>query len=182
MKNTKTIGMVLMSAGFLGGSLVLVQHPGSVSWGPYAGAFILTAIGAAMLRGAQSAASGETEKVATDIETIRRSLGDLVAKVTALNAADRTGEKVFDVCKRIDAECMDPINDFVEAREAMIQRFGLTEYASMMDSFALGERALNRAWCASADGYIDEVNTCLERAETHLGKALASVDACFEGS
>jgi hypothetical protein len=148
----------------------------------YGVAFVVTAIGAAMLRVSQSQQSGETEKVSADIETIRTSLKSLVDKVEMLNEADRSGEKLFEVCKRIDAECMDPINDFVEAREALIPRYGLSAYAEVMDSFALGERALNRAWCASADGYIDEVNKCLERAQNHLGKALASVEACFEGS
>ena len=175
--NMKQIGFGLMSVGFLAGSLFLVQHPGHVSWVPYGVALFVTAIGAGMLRASQAQSSGETEKVASDMSTIVSSLGELVDKVTALNAADRSGQKLFDVCKQIDAECMDPINSFVDAREAMIQRFGLASYAEMMDSFALGERALNRAWCASADGYIDEVNICLERAERHLGKALTSVQA-----
>ncbi len=176
MKNYKTIGFVLMSLGFLAGSLALVFHPDRLATVPYAIAFVVTAIGAGLLRLGQAKTSGETEKVASDIETLRTSLGALVKKVEDLNASDRSGEKLFDVCKRIDGECMDPINNFVDAREAISARFGLAKYAEMMDSFALGERALNRAWCASADGYIDEVNLCLERAEKHLGKALAVVE------
>jgi hypothetical protein len=34
-----------------------------------------------------------------------------------------------------------------------------------MNSFAAGERYLNRVWSASADGYIDEVNTYIEKAK-----------------
>ena len=180
MKNLKTIGLVLMSAGFLGGSFALVMYPDRLAVVPYIIAFVVTAVGATLLRVAQAKSSGETEKVATDIETIKTSLTTLVSRVQALNADDRSGDKLFDVCTRIDAECMDPINEFVDAREAMSTRFGLAKYAEMMDSFALGERALNRAWCASADGYIDEVNLCLERAERHLGKALGVVEGCFE--
>lgn len=178
----KKVGFVLMSLGFLAGALILVQHPGWIAWVHYGTAFAVTAVGAAAVRVAAAQSGGETAKVSSDIETIRTSLSELVAKVTALNEADRSGDKLFDVCKQIDDRCMDPINQFVDAREAMIPRYGLAAYATMMDSFALGERALNRAWCASADGYIDEVDLCLERAQTHLGKALASVEACFEGS
>lgn len=175
-ESMKKIGFALMSVGFLAGSLFLVQHPGFVEWVPYGVSFAITALGAGMLRFSQARTSGETEKVAADMDTIQTSLDALVGKVKALNAADRSGQKLFDVCQRIDAECMDPINAFVDAREAMIAKRGLATYAEMMDSFALGERALNRAWCASADGYIDEVNLCLDRAERHLGKALAVVE------
>jgi hypothetical protein len=174
-ESMKKIGFALMSLGFLAGALFLVRHPGYVEWLPYGVSFAVTAVGATLLRLSQTRESGETEKVSADMATIQTSLGSLVDKVKQLNADDRSGDKLFDVCKRIDAECMDPINDFVEAREAMIAKHGLTTYAEMMDSFALGERALNRAWCASADGYIDEVNRCLDRAEKHLGKALAVV-------
>jgi hypothetical protein len=77
---------------------------------------------------------------------------------------------------------MDDINDFVEAREAIIARYGLAKYAEMMDNFALGERALNRAWCASADGYIDELHICLERAEVRLRAARDIVKDCIKAA
>lgn len=174
----KKLGFALMSAGFLGGAYTLVQYPEKIAWVPYGILFAVTAAGSAMLRVAQGKSGGETAKVSADIDTIRQSLEELVEKVTAINRADREGDKLFGVCQQIDTDCMDPINAFVDAREAMIHRFGLAPYATMMDSFALGERALNRAWCASADGYIDEVNLCLDRAENHLQKALTTVEEC----
>lgn len=177
----KKLGFGLMSFGFLGGAYTLVQYPDRIAWVPYGILFAVTAAGSAMLRVAQGKSGGAAAKVSADIDTIRASLQQLVDKVIALNRADREGDKLFAVCQRIDADCMDPINAFVEAREAMIHRFGIAEYATMMDSFALGERALNRAWCAAADGYIDEVNLCLERAESHLAKALATVETCVSG-
>jgi hypothetical protein len=51
-----------------------------------------------------------------------------------------------------------------------------------MTEFAAGERAVNRSWSAAADGYVDEVAVCLEKAElffrnveTALGKKRGSL-------
>jgi hypothetical protein len=44
-----------------------------------------------------------------------------------------------------------------------------------MSHFAAGERYLNRVWSASADGYIDEVNTYLDKAQEQFVEALAQV-------
>ncbi len=177
--NMKKLGMALMSLGFLAGAFFLVQYPAHIAWLPYGVALAVTAVGAALARVASMQSGGESAQLSADIGTIRQSLKELLDRVAAINTSDREGDKLFDVSKRIDDECMEPINAFVEAREAMIHRFGLASYASLMDSFALGERALNRAWCAAADGYIDEVNLCLDRAQNHLGAALAIVEACL---
>ena len=175
------IGFFTMAGGFLYGAFILVQHPDRVSWVPYGIAFVITAAGAAMLRVQQGKSGGDTEKVKSDMSTIVTSLAALAEKVTAINAGDRKGSKLFALPARIDADCIDHINDFVDAREAMIHRHGLEHYARMMDSFALGERALNRAWCAAADGYIDEVNTCLDRAERYIKGALEIVEGIDGG-
>lgn len=176
---SRRLGYVLMTIGFLWGSFLTVKHAAMVEWGPYAIALILTAAGAAALRHAASQAGAHTEKVAADISTIERSLRALVDTVRAMNVDKATADP-FGFPKRIDDECMDTINAFVEAREAMIHRYGLAHYATMMDSFALGERALNRAWCAAADGYVDELSACLERCQRHWEAALAAVLAVLE--
>ena len=59
---------------------------------------------------------------------------------------------------------MDAINAFVESREAISHVYGLQAYADVMSHYAGGERFLNRVWSASADGYVDEVNTYLGRS------------------
>jgi len=172
----RSLGFALMSLGFLGGAFFMVQYPTSVPWTSFAIPTVVCTIGSAMMRMAQKSAGSEAGKVAEDITTIERSLGELVVRVKAMNTdKDQPDVDVFSFSGRIDDECMELINDFVDAREAIIHRYGLPAYASMMDAFALGERSLNRCWCASADGYIDEVKRCLERAETHLVKALGVV-------
>ena len=56
------------------------------------------------------------------------------------------------------------IADFVEARTALIHTYSMQHYADLMTDFAIAERYVNRAWCASADGYIDEVASSLDLA------------------
>ncbi len=175
----RRLGFLLMTIGFLWGSFLAVKHAAMIEWGPYAMALVLTAAGAGALRYAASQAGSETDKVAADIGTIERSLRALVDIVRKMNADKATADP-FSFPKRIDDECMDTINAFVEAREAMIHRFGLAHYAKMMDSFALGERSLNRAWCAGADGYVDELSACLERCQHHWEAALQTVPAVLE--
>ena len=171
----KQIGSVIMALGFLWGSYVTVQHPHGVVWATYGVAFAITVVGAVIIRIAQSKSGAAEDKVASDMSTIETSLTNLVERVRKMNE-DKEDADVFSYSKRIDDECMDSINDFVEAREALIHRHGLTRYAMVMDHFALGERALNRCWCASADGYVDEVARCLDRAEIQLSAALGAVE------
>ncbi len=57
-----------------------------------------------------------------------------------------------------------PITDFIENRQYLIDSFGISGYAHIMTSFAQAERYLNRAWSASADGYMDESATFVQKA------------------
>jgi len=44
-----------------------------------------------------------------------------------------------------------------------------------MSCFAAGERYLNRVWSASADGYIDEVNAYLDKAQAQFADSLEKI-------
>ena len=46
--------------------------------------------------------------------------------------------------------------NFPEARDIIVARSGLGKYATVMDVFAGGERKINRAWSAAADGDLGE--------------------------
>jgi hypothetical protein len=178
--NMKRAGFLLMSGGFLWGSFITVNYLEHVEWTPYAIAFVLTAVGAVLTKLSQRISGEEAGRVKADISTIEDNLQELVEKVKKMNV-ERDEIDVFAFGKRIDDDCMGNINDFVEAREALSHRFGLDKYAEMMDAFAMGERSLNRAWCAGADGYIDEVHLCLDRAQLNLERALAVVKQCVSG-
>ena len=58
-----------------------------------------------------------------------------------------------------------------------IGRFGLQTYANVMSAFAASERLINRTWSASADGYVDEVRTCLALAEDEMRSAQTQLRA-----
>ncbi|MGE3805902.1 MAG: hypothetical protein AB7K24_14615 [Gemmataceae bacterium] len=57
---------------------------------------------------------------------------------------------------------------FIEGRARLIDRLGLAAYAELMDRFAAGERQINRAWSAAADGVLEEARACLNQAATLL--------------
>jgi len=53
----------------------------------------------------------------------------------------------------------------------MQHAFGLQAYADIMSAFAAGERYINRVWTASADGYVDEVMSYLDKAQRQFAEA-----------
>ena len=76
----------------------------------------------------------------------------------------------------IDDQLAVELAEFAELRGSLIAAFGLQEYAGIMSEFALAERTINRIWSASADGYIDEVHRCLDRAIRHVQRAATRLD------
>jgi hypothetical protein len=60
---------------------------------------------------------------------------------------------------------------FVDARPRLIAKIGMGGYAELMDRFAAGERQINRAWSAAADGYLDEATRCLSNVPAMLAEA-----------
>jgi hypothetical protein len=164
------VGIVLLWGGFLYGALVSVQQTSQVDWVQYGIAAVITVVGIVLIRVAQRRDLTEDGRVARDVATLRESLGSVEAKVRAL-FDERDDVDVYDVHARIDDELMPVISTFVDARESMITAFSIEVYAKVMTDFALGERLLNRAWCASADGYIDETWASVERASKALTRA-----------
>ena len=71
----------------------------------------------------------------------------------------------------IDTQCVDPLAEFADSRQAMVKRFGMKVYADVMTEFASAERMVNRSWSAAADGYVDEVDKCLKMACEHFARA-----------
>ena len=59
---------------------------------------------------------------------------------------------------------------FVEARPELIGRYGIAGFARIMDSFAAGERTLNRAWSAAADGVLPASLEALQLGMAHLAE------------
>ena len=180
-------GQLLLWIGFLGGSLACVfrlenteDKWSTIPWGMYAAGAAIGIVGVVLLRmdkASKQSASAESE---SDFQTVRDSLQTVAERIAALN--DKLeGMTCEDVLEYIDQECVPPCAEFVDGRELLISRFGSQVFAAVMTEFASGERYMNRAWSASADGYVDEVekslgyaNTFFTAAVEELNKALAA--------
>ena len=169
----KNLGGILLTIGFLSGAYFSVSQATSVPWVLYGISAFLMLMGMIALHAARK---NELEQAGAqqeaDIDVLRACLASLTEKVRGFEARS-TDEDQLQVYTRIDEELMEDINTFVEARESMIPRLGMQRYADVMSPFANAERLLNRAWSASADGYVDEVRLCIGSARSELEKAAA---------
>lgn len=165
----RRIGLVLLWGGFLVGAFVSVRHTTSIEWPLYVAAAVVGVVGVVILRRESAAAGAEATRVQRALVVMRdrlRTIGDELA------ALRETPPGVYEVKDVIDAKLAVALGEFADAREAMIPAFGLEAYADVMTAFAGAERLINRAWSASADGYAVEVETCLERADDSMRRAI----------
>lgn len=166
----RRIGLVCLWSGVLGGAFVSVRHVEHIEWGLYAAAAALAIAGVVILRRTAGAAAFGAARVRQDVSTLRGHLETILAGLQDI--LDRRNEgSVYDVRDRIDAALAEPLGAFADRRETLIAAHGLEVYADVMTRFAGAERLVNRAWSASADGYIDEVWPCLERAAELMHEA-----------
>lgn len=174
MNHSRTIGALLLTAGFLFGSYQVVAHVTRVDWVPYGLAAGLMIAGMVLVRIGRRATADDHARHAADLDVLAASLDRLAANVAEF-ARTEVDLDLVRIHARIDAELMADLDSFVSARESMIPRFGMQRYADVMSPFATGERLINRAWSASADGYVDEVRACLTDAAGEFARARAQL-------
>jgi len=160
--------------GFIAGALLSVVDELEVQWGYFICALIVGAIGVVLVQSGKRQHTKSEEKLTSNIQNIQASLSRITENITQLNAA-KDSVDTYDMRYRIDELFGDDLAIFVQARESISHLYGLQAYADVMSYFASGERYLNRIWSASADGYIDEVNTYLDRAQKQFADALSKV-------
>lgn len=172
----KALALFLITAGFVFGALFAVLSVQSVSWPAYVVALVLGFAGIVMLRRTRHAGASDEHHVAGNIGTLEtaldnicRNLDELVARKEAIPPHEFRFE--------IDRHFRDDLTAFADARESMQHAFGLQAYADIMSAFAAGERYINRVWTASADGYIDEVLSYLDKARRQFVEARESFAA-----
>lgn len=170
----KKFGYLMITIGFLAGALVAVLDELSVKWGYFIAALLIGAAGVVIVHLGQRRDSRSEQKLTANLHDIETSLGRIVENITQLNAEKQSIDP-YDVRYRIDELFGEDLTTFVEARQSLAQVYGLQVYADVMSYFAAGERYLNRVWSASADGYIDEVNTYLDKTQAQFVEALAQV-------
>ena len=170
------LGYALFIVGFLIGALSTVVDATLVEWKTFAAAMMCGIIGIILIKRAGSEALRVEGKVASSLQQLSLSLQEIVTQVSALaNEKDVDDPYVFH--EKIDATLPQPISQFVASRRMISHAYGLQAYADIMSVFAAGERALNRVWSASADGYIDEVRTYLHVSLKHFQTAHAAFHA-----
>ena len=125
-----------------------------------------------LLRASKAAQASSPERGEAEFSTLTRSLEVLIDGVGELRGICASESPKL-VVQYIDDQLSEPFADFADARNALVDRFGLDGFADVMTQFASGERFVNRAWSASADGYRGEAEASLERAEGHLRRAEA---------
>jgi uncharacterized protein YutE (UPF0331/DUF86 family) len=170
----KPIGFFLVTAGFIGAALAAVVSETAVNWLGYVPALAVGVAGVVVIRTHETRHKKTEHHVAANIETVEGSLERIAANIETLNA-DKDSIDTYDMRHRIDERFVDDLERFVEARESIAHRYGLAAYGNVMSSFAAGERYLNRVWSASADGYVDEVNAYLEKANAQFAESLTLV-------
>lgn len=170
MNGQLIIGQVMLWAGFLSGAFASVYQVkaepnewATINWPWFIGSVVVGVIGIVVFRSGRKASTTQVEKTQAEYATLRPAierLSDSVAKIKQ----DLSELAPSQITNRIDDDCADDINIFVESRESIVGEKGMAEYANVMTQFAAAERAINRAWSSGADGYVDEADSCLERA------------------
>ena len=180
------LGQLLLWAGFLGGALATVMNlevqPGvddsgvevgpwdTISWTWYLTAVGICMVGILLIRLGKWSAGQQTEASAASLSEIRQALERLIDNL------DRLDQQLDSLAPSkmtafIDDVLAEDLRIFAEGRESISTEFGLQRFADVMSQFAAGERAINRAWSAAADGYVDETKTCIERGLAMMKQA-----------
>jgi hypothetical protein len=164
------IGQFLLWAGFLSGAFATVYQIKSepdewatINWPWFLGSIAVGVVGIAIFRSGRKASATQVEKAQADYATLKPAIERLSLSVAAIRN-DLSELAPSEIPKRIDDQCAEDFNTFAEARESIIGEKGMADFANVMTQFAAAERAVNRAWSAGADGYLDEAESCLERA------------------
>ncbi|MCA9718607.1 MAG: hypothetical protein H6713_22285 [Myxococcales bacterium] len=163
---------MLLWVGVLLTSFVSVREAASIDWLLYGVTAAVGVAGVVLLRLTAGVGASEADKLRAGIDAMRASLTALRERLTGIEERRQTLD-VYEIKDRIDEQLAPELASFADAREAMIPSFGMQGYADVMTRFAGAERMINRAWSASADGYVDEVWICLERASGLLDEARA---------
>ncbi len=177
-------GYLLIMVSFLGGAFLSSLDALKVDWVAFIAVIVAGVIGVWMVKSTQKRLARSDHVLAGNRADIERSLDNIIANLEKMNAR-RDDIPPYEARFEIDRDYREDLTRFVDARDSLVHIYGLQAYADIMSAFAAGERYLNRVWSASADGYIDEVRTYIERAYHQFGNArevLRKVHAASESA
>jgi hypothetical protein len=164
----------MITFGFLAGTLAAIVNTDKILWHYFAASLAVGAAGIVLVRVSHHKVSRAEGKLADNMQAIETSLNRIVNNVTQFNK-EKHSIDTYEIRHRIDELFIEDLNTFIQARESIAHIYGLPAYADVMSCFATGERYLNRVWSASADGYIDEVNTYLDKAQEQFTESLEKI-------
>ncbi|MCF7955539.1 MAG: hypothetical protein K9M75_07040 [Phycisphaerae bacterium] len=164
----KIIGYLLISLGFLVAALYAVTDKELVVWKYFIPALAVGIVGVVLVRIYEHAHHTSEDKITGRMTDIETSIASIANKISSLCAGIDSMD-TYHVRNEIDELFTTDIIKFVDARQAIAQVYGLQEYADAMSYFASAERAINRAWSASTDGYANEVSASLQKANEYFG-------------
>lgn len=141
-----------------------------IPWVWYSVAAATCFVGVVLLHATRRTATQKSEQSAANLQQITIALEHAIAKTQQLSK-ESSITAPSQIVARIDDEIADELRTFADGRESITTEYSLKRFADVMSPFAAGERAVNRAWSAAADGYIDEATDCLERAVEMLSAA-----------
>jgi hypothetical protein len=170
----RPLGFLLVIAGFLLGALASVLNETTVYWPWFVPGAAIGVAGVLLVQMGHRRHHRAPDRLTSNMQAIEESLRRVVANMTRLNAEKQSIDP-YDMRHRLEQLFADDLTTFIHARESIAHSFGLTAYADVMSCFAAGERYLNRVWCASADGYIDEVHEYLQKAADQFAASLDKV-------
>lgn len=147
-----------------------------IPWFWYSIAAAACFAGVVLLHASRRTATQKSEQSAASLNEITAALERAILRTREL-AKDSLSLAPSKIVARIDDELADDLRTFADGRESMVTEHGLTLFADVMSPFAAGERAINRAWSAAADGYLDEATDCLERGCQMLSDAREELKA-----
>lgn len=148
----------------------------TINWIWYLGSAALCILGIVFVRKSKNKPQSHAAQTEVSLQQIKLHLNKLVENLTRLNGEIKD-YKPRQILNFIEEELQDDLREFAEGRDSITAEYGLQVFAEVMTEFASGERAINRAWSASADGYIEEAATCIERALAMLNLAQQKLNA-----
>lgn len=166
----RTLGLILITAGFLAGAWITVMQVETVRWSWYVPAVLAAVVGVATLRHGARSAARAADTLQKNIVTVRETLERIVSNADSLEAR-KADIETHDLRGHIDTTFASDLADFADARMSIAHLYGLGQYAEVMNHFAAGERYLNRVWSASVDGYVDECRDFIGRAREQFHEA-----------
>ena len=167
----KTIGFLLLIAGFLLAAYTTALDIETTAWAWFVPAALLGMAGVGIIKHDARGDARSESVLSANRQELTESLGNIVKVMDDIGARKQSID-IDALRDEIDRRLRTDLRRFADARESMIHLYSLQTYADIMSEFAAGERYLNRVWSASADGYEEEAHAYLERAAAQFRHAV----------